>query len=199
MPRLTRSERRELTRSKIIEAAGVCIARRGFEAVSVDEITDEAGFSRGAFYSNFESKDDLFKVLMNNSFETELSILATSTTKANTVEELCDLMEKRYREHGDSIVWCLLLGEAQLYVVRARPKFKEFMRIFANYQSAKAKLLAAFYERLELSPKLSPFELGVSLTAIIYGTAVQRKANPKIDVGLTGRLLESFMQGVSSD
>jgi AcrR family transcriptional regulator len=57
--RLTPERRRELTRSALIEAAADVFARRGFDGASLEEIADAAGFTRGAIYSNFGSKDDL--------------------------------------------------------------------------------------------------------------------------------------------
>ena len=58
--RLTRVERRERTREELIAAADDLFTARGFHATSVDEIALEAGYTKGAVYSNFESKEDLF-------------------------------------------------------------------------------------------------------------------------------------------
>jgi AcrR family transcriptional regulator len=60
MKRLTRAEQKARTRDRLLAAAGRVIGRRGLGAASVDEIAEDAGFSSGAFYSNFESKDDVF-------------------------------------------------------------------------------------------------------------------------------------------
>jgi AcrR family transcriptional regulator len=57
--RLTPERRRELTRSALIEAAADVFARRGFDGASLEEIAEGAGFTRGAIYSNFGSKDEL--------------------------------------------------------------------------------------------------------------------------------------------
>ncbi|MDQ6807334.1 MAG: TetR/AcrR family transcriptional regulator, partial [Actinomycetota bacterium] len=58
-PRLTRDEKRAETRSALVRSAADVFARRGFHAASVDEIAENAGFSVGALYSNFERKEDL--------------------------------------------------------------------------------------------------------------------------------------------
>src|ERR1700752_4485412 len=57
--RLTPERRRELTRTALVEAAAEVFARRGFEGASLEEIAEVAGFTRGAIYSNFGSKDEL--------------------------------------------------------------------------------------------------------------------------------------------
>jgi AcrR family transcriptional regulator len=58
--RLTRAERRAATRSALLDAAGRVIAQRGFHGASIEAITADAGYTGGAFYSNFASKEDLF-------------------------------------------------------------------------------------------------------------------------------------------
>lgn len=64
MARLTREESRALTRAKLLASAREVMAREGYENASVDRIAEEAGFSKGAFYSNFGSKEDIFLELL---------------------------------------------------------------------------------------------------------------------------------------
>ena len=54
------SARRQATRARLLEAATLEIAERGYHATSIEHITERAGFTRGAFYSNFDSKEQLF-------------------------------------------------------------------------------------------------------------------------------------------
>ena len=62
--RLTREESRDQTRQRLLEAAAVTIAKKGLAASSVEDIAAHAGYTRGAFYSNFKSKNDLFIELL---------------------------------------------------------------------------------------------------------------------------------------
>jgi AcrR family transcriptional regulator len=57
--RRTREEQRAETRARLLEAAGEVMAARGFDGASIDEITARAGYTRGAFYSNFSGKAEL--------------------------------------------------------------------------------------------------------------------------------------------
>jgi AcrR family transcriptional regulator len=57
--RLTREQSRLITRAALIDAAEEVFLHEGFEHASVEQITEAAGFSRGAFYSNFSDKDEL--------------------------------------------------------------------------------------------------------------------------------------------
>jgi AcrR family transcriptional regulator len=63
-PRLTRAERQAQTRQALLDAAAQVFVERGFLASSVEAITEQAGFTRGAFYSNFGSKEELFAELL---------------------------------------------------------------------------------------------------------------------------------------
>ena len=58
--RLSRMERREKTREDLLNAAETCFVTRGFHATSVDDVAERAGYTKGAVYSNFASKEDLF-------------------------------------------------------------------------------------------------------------------------------------------
>src|ERR1700743_3553905 len=62
--RLSREDSRDQTRQRLLDAAQRLIARKGLSAASVENITAAAGYTRGAFYSNFDSKDDLFIELL---------------------------------------------------------------------------------------------------------------------------------------
>jgi AcrR family transcriptional regulator len=63
--RMTQAERREETREHVLQAAGRVFARSGFHAASLEEIADEAGYSRGAVYYNFSDKEQLFLELLD--------------------------------------------------------------------------------------------------------------------------------------
>ena len=62
--RLSRDDSREQTTQRLLEAAQKLIAKKGLDAASVENIAAAAGYTRGAFYSNFSSKDDLFIELL---------------------------------------------------------------------------------------------------------------------------------------
>jgi AcrR family transcriptional regulator len=64
--RLTRAERQAQTRRELLDAAARVFVRRGFTGSSVEEISAEAGYTRGAFYSNFSSKDEILVELLHD-------------------------------------------------------------------------------------------------------------------------------------
>ena len=71
-----RPRRREQTRARLLEAAHEVFGEVGMDAASVETICERAGFTRGAFYSNFESKDELFLALISQLAEEKLQDVA---------------------------------------------------------------------------------------------------------------------------
>jgi len=60
---MTRAEQQERTRERLLDAAAEAFAEHGVDGASIDDIAARAGFSRGAFYSNFRDKTELLIAL----------------------------------------------------------------------------------------------------------------------------------------
>jgi AcrR family transcriptional regulator len=86
--RLSRQEGRELTAQRLVEAAQRLIARRGLDATSVEDITEAAGYSRGAFYSNFKSKNDLFYEVLRQDQQRNNAEFAVALDDALPLEQI---------------------------------------------------------------------------------------------------------------
>lgn len=70
------TRRREQTRARLLDAAHEVFAEVGMDAASVEMVCERAGFTRGAFYSNFESKDELFLALIMQLAEQKMAEVA---------------------------------------------------------------------------------------------------------------------------
>src|ERR1700756_4882956 len=107
--RLTREDSRELTTARLLEAAQKLIAKKGLDAASVENITAAAGYSRGAFYSNFSSKDDLFIELLRCEHEQamlEFNQLRESELPLDEVEKRTrELYSHLYRDNESFMNW----------------------------------------------------------------------------------------------
>ena len=87
--RLTRAERKGRTRSDLVAAAHAVFLRRGFHEASLEEIAEEAGYTKGAVYSNFAGKDELFLAVLDAHFERRVEALAAGVALEDgaTLEE----------------------------------------------------------------------------------------------------------------
>jgi AcrR family transcriptional regulator len=75
---LTPERRTAMTRRHLLEAAAIVFARNGFHASTLEEVAATAGFIKGAVYSNFESKDDLFLALLDDRIERRSAVVTSS-------------------------------------------------------------------------------------------------------------------------
>lgn len=75
---LTPDRRRKQTRDHLLEAAAQVLSERGFHGASLDEVASVAGFTKGAVYSNFKNKEDLFLALLETLHEREMDELHTT-------------------------------------------------------------------------------------------------------------------------
>lgn len=89
---MTRS--RENTRARLLEAAHEVFAEVGLDAASVEAICERAGFTRGAFYSNFESKDELFLALIRQLSEDKLDEVSVRVRKLSGADSPLDLVRQ---------------------------------------------------------------------------------------------------------
>jgi AcrR family transcriptional regulator len=178
--RLSRVERKEQTRRRLLAAAARVFRRRGYRGASVEAIAAEAGYTVGALYSNFEGKDDLLLALL----EEELGAITKRVVAA--AAEADDAIEKLRR---GALEWMAVLDEERdFYVlliefwtlwVRDPELRREHAERFAALRRALGQLVEEQAHQLGLSLRLSPEETGAAVVALADGLALQRLADPE--------------------
>ncbi|MFL9936412.1 TetR/AcrR family transcriptional regulator [Paraburkholderia sp. RL18-103-BIB-C] len=130
LQRLTREQGKDQTRQRLLDAAEVIFMKKGFVGASVEEIAEAAGYTRGAFYSNFSSKPELFLELLRRDHETMQAGLRDIFENAATREDMEARLLRYYsilhRENKCFLLWV----EAKLLAVRDgrfRVRFNAFM------------------------------------------------------------------------
>jgi len=119
-------ERTETTRRKIMESAREIFARDGVEAARLEEIASHAGYTRGAFYANFESKEELFLQVVEVQL-CNFSRTAQEAVRSQTeIRAKCAMMVQALLNDCDVFRWALLLLEFRLFTLR-NPKFRSRM------------------------------------------------------------------------
>ena len=117
--RLTREERKQETRQQLLEAGAIVFANHGLNGATVDKIAEEAGYTKGAFYAHFESKEGLFLSL----FEAQLHAEVESIDDVMKIEPTMDHFIKNMSNHFEanwemSRTWDMLKMEFMLYAMR---------------------------------------------------------------------------------
>jgi AcrR family transcriptional regulator len=180
MSRVRTRPTRDDTRDKLFEAAARVFEEQGINGVSIEAIAAAAGFSRGAFYSNFKSKDELIIAMIEDhvarSIRRNLDLLATHDNLADYI----DALKSMDRSRQDPLARSPLLHmEMILFVARAekrRPELAERLR-------ARRKLIADIVETASRNSgkngSLNPAWTGAIVLALEDGFRLHRLIDPE--------------------
>ena len=130
---LTPERRRHQTREYLIAAAAQVFAERGFHGATLDEVAAVAGFTKGAVYSNFKSKDELFLALLESRFQSSMTSLRAYLDTADAPRQAGEFLGRIAAELDDTSTdfWGDLYQEFLVYAMRnpeARRKLAELER-----------------------------------------------------------------------
>jgi AcrR family transcriptional regulator len=117
--RLTRAQSRQRTRTALVSAAMSVVARSGYAGASVDAIAAQAGFTVGALYANFGTKEELFLAAFERHCAGELAALRELTAEAANVAELLAAVTRRFADLDEAHrEWSQLGVELWLFAQR---------------------------------------------------------------------------------
>ena len=167
--RLTRNESRLQTRVKLIEAAELVFVRVGFDAASVEQIAAEAGFSRGAFYSNFESKDELFLELLDKKRSETQDDLDTIFREKKDAKGRFVAAREWYANQSQERTWTVIKTEFSLRALRKRALRKRLSTLWQQELETYSALLDQYFLEAGLTSPESPRTIAVSLLATAQG------------------------------
>ena len=178
--RLSRQETRVQTRERLLEAAAGVFSQRGFHDASVDEIAEEAGFSKGAVYSNFASKEELFMALLDRHLEAELQSVASQFSQKGNPEKADTSVQSQSFAASleENRTWNMLTIEFLIYAMR-HPSVQE--KLAARYRIARSELTAhlqKIYQARENLPPLPIEYIPWALLALGTGLALQAYLEP---------------------
>ena len=167
--RLTRRESQQLTRAKFIESAERVFARAGFDAASVEQLATEANFSRGAFYSNFRSKDELFLELLDKKRIEPRNALDAIFREKKDANGRFRAARDWYADQWQQRTWTVLRTEFNLRALRKRALKKRLSALWQQELDVYSDLLAQYLLEAGLTPAESPRTIAVSLLAAAQG------------------------------
>lgn len=200
-PERVRRRPRAETRRDLLDAAARVFAREGFHAASVEAVSEEAGFSRGALYSNFKSKEDLFLALYEERIERRREELREVMKRAGSppaglAPVSANVMQTLDRERE----WFLLYFEFALHAARDAEFADRFERVREQGLAELASGIADGLEKAGLESSLDPADLALVLKALSYGLALERLVNEDIVPSeLLGRVMELIFRGIRAE
>lgn len=194
------SARRALTRDRLMAAAVTVFAERGIIGASVEEICETAGFTRGAFYSNFADKDALVLALIAQGVQAQYAAAeqAVSATKSAPADldpaELVSRVLTQFETIGGATRERVLAQQEMLLHAARQPGLREPYLVFANTCVEQLTLLigdAMAFVHLEFT---LPFAEAIELLAAAHGhLQMQALFTGQLD----SRLLHSLIMAIS--
>jgi AcrR family transcriptional regulator len=177
--RLTRAERREQTRDDLIAAAERLFVEGGFHATSLDQIAAAAGYTKGAVYSNFDAKEDLFFAVYERravEAERQMRELFAGDVAAGLDRIAADTTGRINRDDG----WLAAFFEFWAHVIR-RPELRgRFAEIHRRVQLPVAGALERVAAERGVELPDDALRIAVASGAMQIGLALERLTQPDV-------------------
>lgn len=200
MTRLTRKEKQAQTRECLMRSAARVFAQRGLQQASIDEVAEDAGFTKGAFYANFKNKEELFLAMLDERFAKRIEDIERVIAGEGTAAE-------KARRYGDSFAqtvrsdpeWERLFFEFSAYAVRDEDFRQELVTRYRAMRERIAAALKAESEQYEKEPVLPSDQVALMTSAMSNGFALEKLLEgDAVPDELYGTMLMVFFAGLDA-
>jgi AcrR family transcriptional regulator len=168
---LTRAESQARTRALIVRAATRLFLDDGFQVTSLEQIGEEAGFTRGAVYSNFPSKTAMGIAVIDELYASEAQRLEAALNATEDLDEWFDALAAWADATVGDPQWTRL--EIELAASSAHDDGYR-VATAARFEAMRARWAALFAERFGSAFPMDPDTLGAIILSLSLGTGVQR-------------------------
>ncbi|WP_320669231.1 TetR/AcrR family transcriptional regulator [Patulibacter defluvii] len=196
--RRTRKQQQEHTRTCLLRSAATLFTRKGMQQASIDEIAQDAGYTKGAFYANFKNKEELFLAMLDERF-------AERFEEIDRVVHQDAAIEDQARQAGIDFIrairadeqWSRLFFEFAVYASR-NEEFRQ--ELVTRHRALRGRIADLFEERarqLDWTPPISAAEAARMTFAMANGVALEQLLEPEADSAeLYGTMLTAFFTGL---
>lgn len=159
------SKRRAATRDRLLQAAYDVFVSNGFAASSIEMITDAAGYTRGAFYSNFSSKEELFVALAKRELSKRTEAVARAIAQVEDVPTedekisssiVAELIGSAMGRPEEEREWQIMLAEFRLFSWHHPEQSAGFRELYADYSQSIGDFLGPALKRLGVRYAIAP-------------------------------------------
>jgi AcrR family transcriptional regulator len=200
-PRLTRPERSQHNRALLLAAARRVFLARGYHGASLEQIADEAGFSKGVVYSQFKNKADLFLALLEQRIEeraaenarfVEALVAGGGCSVDRGLRALAEHVTRRERADAE---WGLLVIEFRVHAARDPELNLRYASLHECTLAGVARVVGTIYEQAGDRPPLPPADLARLLLTVSSGARLEHATNAEV---LPVALLADLVAGAPS-
>jgi AcrR family transcriptional regulator len=192
-------ERTGITRARLIQSAEKAFARDGFEAAKLEEIAKDAGYTRGAVYANFDSKEDLFLALLEREISSRIAGLEREMDKLHEPEAKLRVMREFFVNKTLDRRWSLLALEFKLFAVRHPEVKQRLAAMHRRFVAPRVGFLDEVMRALGRELPASAHATGVSLAALGNLLTLEHMLDPTLmpDDDLR-RIMSNFFDSLTS-
>jgi AcrR family transcriptional regulator len=195
---LTRHEKQQRTRRSLLRAAEKLFCQQGLDAASVDQVAQEAGYTKGAFYANFKSKEELFLVMLDERFAQELDRLDRALAGAQEPLAEAQAAAADFIHFASDENWPRLYFQFMSYAAHD----EEFRQELATRLKAmRERLTEIFTHWKEGFGKTAPIPQQ-DITAMMFfmadGFLVDRLIEPELSEELYTTMIGIFLRGLQA-
>ncbi len=185
--RLSRVESQALTRQKLLDSAFTVVSEYGYDGASVERISEDAGFSKGAFYSNFSSKEDVLQELLRVNASNDVEDLTALLEPLKDTDEILAAIRKWSDSRSAGQRWGTIAIEFVRRVIRDSGPGSPQLQIFERQWSGVGQLLL---DKLDLpGTQISPLNLGGLVLEVTYGGI-----SGFLQVNTSGEMIEDMLR-----
>ena len=177
-PRLSRTEQNDRNRALLFAAARRVFLARGYHAATLEQIADEAGFSKGVVYSRFASKADMFLALLQDRITERAAQNAQAARGLAGTGDFAALLDLAQRAERSAPGWRLLLTEFRIHAARDPELNRRYAALHARTIAGIAQTLVVISKGGEESLPFPPRRLAELLLAVEAGLALEQQADP---------------------
>jgi AcrR family transcriptional regulator len=195
--RLTREESRARTRELVLDSALETFRRDGFHQASIDEIAEAAGFSRGAVYSSFANKEDLFLALLDREVRQKVQLIAEGVIETESVEQAARVAASAfYQRHLADPGWSLLMAEFSAHAARNPAIAQRYREQDRHLREVGIRLIAGSFAKLGLTlEEREADEAVAAMQAVGCGISLEQRIAPET---ITLELIEDLYVAIVS-
>ncbi|MFC4602565.1 TetR/AcrR family transcriptional regulator [Rhodococcus kronopolitis] len=193
MARLTRSESQAQTRTNLIATARDLFLADGYAATSLEKVAEEAGYSKGAVYSNFRNKNELCLEVLQLIHVTKGAEVAEVMAQQAPMEERLAAFENWAERTLGDVGWTTLEFE---FIVLARHDPELRAALVSSLGMARgivAAVLGALVESGEITLPMSVDDAATSMLSMGVGLGIQRAIDPTVSTGIVTRNLRALL------
>ena len=195
-PRMRRSrqEMQAQTREKLLEVATRLFVEKGYGGTSLRDIAEQAGFTQGAFYSNFESKEALLLEMLRRHMQREALQLAELVGNANKgMEHVLDDLQSWASTIDTDVAWSMLSIELQLHAQRSTVFAQAYQAVWEEHKAVLAHWIEKIFAGYKAQMPAKAESMASALMALAHGLALQRAAT---GAGASGSVIALMLRGL---